>query len=86
MKHIIKLNEMWNTPRINGLVTFKISKCKRYHCDSRVHCWFYKKAIPAAHYYIVAYNVDEDNKKQKNFLGYNYSQAKQRMNHVKSFL
>ena len=48
--------------------------------------FFYKKAVPAAHYYIIGYSVDEENKKQKNFLGYNYSNAKNRMNHVKSFL
>jgi len=86
LEQITRLKEMWNTPRINGVVTLKISKCEKYNCKSRVHCWFYKKAIPAAHYYIIAYNVDENNVKQKNFLGYDYSEAKRRMNHVKSFL
>ena len=83
---IKRLNEMWNTPLINGLVTLKISKCSRYYCKSRVKCSFYKKAIPSAHYYVVAYNVDENNVKQKNFLGHDYSEAKGRINHVKSFL
>jgi hypothetical protein len=86
IEQLVRLNEMWNTPIKNGLVTLKISRCKRHYCNSRIHCWFYKKAIPAAHYYIIAYNVDENNVKQKNFLGYDYSEAKRRMNHVKSFL
>ena len=83
---IAKLNEMWNKPTKNGLVTFKISRCRKYYCESRVHCWFYKKAVPSAHFYIIGYSVDEENKKQKHFLGYSYSNVKNRMNHVKSFL
>jgi hypothetical protein len=77
---------MWNKPRKNGLVTFKISRCQKYQCDSRVPSAFYKKADPSAHFLIVGYSVNEENKKQKNFLGYNYSNVKGRMNHVKSFL
>ena len=76
---------MWNTPIKNGLVTIKISKCNQYYCKSRVKCPFYKKGVPI-HSCVVAYNVDENNIKQKNFLGYNYSKASERMNHVKSFL
>jgi hypothetical protein len=87
LKQIHKLNEKWNKYRKYGLVTFKIMTCQvHYECDSRVHYNFYKKAYPHAHSIIIGYHVDEENKKRKNFLGYNFLNAKQRMHHVQSFL
>lgn len=80
------LKEMWNTPKFNGHVTLKIRRCERYYCETRVKNFFYKKAIPAAHSFIIGYSVDKENKKRKNFLGYTYVEAKQRINHIKSFL
>jgi hypothetical protein len=87
IRQISILNEMWNKHRKYGLVTFKIMKCEVYYnCDSRIQCKFYKKAFPHAHSIIIGYHVDLENKKRKNFIGYNFLNAKQRMNHVQSFL
>jgi len=85
LKQIHELNEKWNKHRKYGLVTFKISQCSEYYCDSYVPYKYYKKCNQV-HSIIIGYNIDEENKKRKNFLGYNYSNAKQRMNHVQSFL
>lgn len=80
------LEAMWNQPKFNGHITWKINRCEAYNCKTRVKNWFYKKAIPAAHSFIIGYSVDEEGVKRKHFIGYDYVEAKKRMNHIKSFL
>lgn len=80
------LKEMWNTPKYHGIVTYKIKRCESYYCTSRVKSKLYKKAIPAAHYNIIGFAEDEAGIKHKYILGHDYKKAKERMNHIKSFL
>lgn len=84
INNLIILNDIWKLHCKQGLVINKVERCGVVNCKSTIRNYYREGGL--LHTAIIAHYLDEENKKKRHFLGYDFKQARKRIYHVLSFV